>query len=231
MNSLELRWVWAVDDLFHFGSGLSRAGYADRAIRKEVDSTGREVPVLAGDAVKGILRMSAEQIIHWLGAGLPEQEDLSYPTNGVLERLFAGDESAVWYRPGAGAFAGNGHVGAPRLVASTAVDSTTGVACDHTLRVTEAWEGGARFTVALTAEGGRWEAGSPDLLDAHILLAAIVNATSAGAKTSSGFGGLRCESLKWNGQPVDPSSLWTLENLQDLREHAGNAKGLTRRRS
>ena len=78
MTDVTLRWTWTFRSPLHCGSGISRAGLADRLVQLDEQNN----PVIVGDAVKGALRMSAEQVAAWLGHG----QNYRTSSNGSAEK-------------------------------------------------------------------------------------------------------------------------------------------------
>ncbi len=163
MSGFKLEFTWVFDTPIHFGTGLSRSGFADRLIRLDANKN----PYLPGDAVKGAVRGSAERLARWLGAPVKvEAEDHSLPGHPVLERLFrASDENGRYYRFGAGRFERGG---SNVTFSSTAIDQKSGAAKDDTLRTLQAWSRGARFRIGIHGFQGDWE--DPDSHDRAELL-------------------------------------------------------------
>ena len=96
MPGLTIDFHWQLQDFLHIGTGMSRAGYADRTIR--VDSEG--AVFLNGGAVKGAIRGSAERIARWLYPNIPaEREDESMPKHPMLRRVFAAIPGDAYAEP------------------------------------------------------------------------------------------------------------------------------------
>ena len=130
MPEINVSWEWESISPLHVGSGLSRPGVADNLVQRDPEGNA----VIHGEAVKGALRMGAEQIVAWMGVS----QDHHYDSQGTAEprlwplaRLFGGDAVARCTpatvvteeedrRPGARSEARS------HIVASTAIDRSTG---------------------------------------------------------------------------------------------------------
>ncbi|MEP6715743.1 MAG: hypothetical protein ABJC09_09210 [Terriglobia bacterium] len=232
---------------FHIGTGLSGRG-VDRTIRRrserirkigdsqsgdefesdtdETDAAAdyREVPEIAGDAIKGAIRGSAERIVRWLvppGRAKEMQEETgdSRPKHPALRRIFAwqsllgpGTPSVPSYRFGAPKYVAGGMISD---IASTAV-GPDGIAKARTLRVIELCSAGASFSFSIDGKAGEWDKPeSRDSLDL-ILLAASIQATShIGGKKGNGLG-----ETHFYGLSISPGKepLVTVESLERLRD-------------
>ncbi len=182
MPELRIRWTWCSESVFHPGSGLSRPGVADRLV--QLDPVGRVL--LSGDAVKGALRMSAEQVAQWLGVGqMYAKGQPVEPAARPLALLFGGRADAHFHAPRCP------QDGAFDVVASTRINRTTGAAEDKTLRRIQVVSPGARFDCGLTVR-----VADADLdAAATLALAAIASTEAVGAKAGIGWGRVRAESL------------------------------------
>lgn len=181
MPALEVTWTWVLESPLHAGAGLSRPGVADRLIQRDANNG----PTVRGDAVKGALRMAAEQVADWLGA--PQQyESNAEPRSWPLARLFGGDARA---RFGVNWLASTDTTA---VLASTSIERDTGRAKDQTLRKIEVLAPGSKInaTVAVTLE----KTDDPLLL-ATLLVAAVGAAENLGGKAGIGWGRLRVEDL------------------------------------
>ena len=174
---LEAKWTWAVDTAMHLGSGLSRAGFADRLIQRDAQGN----PRLPNDAVKGALRMSAERVAAWLGASQEAfyHENEPYaPATRPMQLLF-GETSGY----SAGRLTDRTRTRS-RVVSSTAIDAESGTARHDTLRNIEflnsadlAFECAAQFELIPAAESSEF---------VETLLAATLAATdNVGAKAGN----------------------------------------------
>ena len=63
MPEIRVAWTWNSTSPLHVGSGLSRPGVADNLVQRDHEGN----PIIPGEAVKGALRMAAEQVAAWLG--------------------------------------------------------------------------------------------------------------------------------------------------------------------
>jgi len=213
MNAtIELRWVWRLKSPLHCGSGISQPGVADRLVQR--DSGG--MPFLPADAVKGALRMSAEQLACWLGA--PQSYDRGEVNRGApstpriqpLHALF-GDADRAHYQRGAL----EGACQMERLSA-TAINPETGVAKTDTLRRIEVVAAGAAF-------GARASVWLEDeaLVEpaATALVAALLSTESVGGRASAGLGRVDPEDvvLLIQGEPQDMEAVISQERLEALR--------------
>ena len=219
---LTVTFTWRIDGPLHVGDGMSRAGYADRLVRKRDGSL-----ILPGDAVKGAIRGSAERLAAWLLAqqGLSqaeEREDHSVPRNRVVERIFAPLEL-----PGAGAcyrFRPGKAEGKPRTIAATQIDDDSGVADDDTLRIIEVAPRGLTFDLGIQGWGGAWDdETSRDRDDLLFLGAAILAADGIGGKRGIGCGRIVCEQIDLGVAGVTRDHLCSWEVVGKLSKHlAGN---------
>lgn len=182
MKRIDLDWTWMVESPLHCGSGLSEPGVADR--RVQLDSQGN--PFVPGDAIKGALRMGAEQVVAWL-LGTPfRYPDNAEPTAEPLARIFGGGAEAH-FQP-ASVSGTKGTDWRLRQVSSTAIDARTGVALGNTLRVIEVIQGKG---LALQSKVSVWVDGSPEgAVDRTVtmLLASLAAVENLGAKAGIGWG-------------------------------------------
>lgn len=182
MKRIDLDWTWKVESPLHCGSGLSEPGVADR--RVQLDSQGH--PFVPGDAIKGALRMGAEQVVAWL-LGTPfRYPDNAEPTAEPLARIFGGGAEAH-FQP-ASVSGTKGTDWRLRQVSSTAIDARTGVALGNTLRVIEVIQGKG---LALQSKVSVWVDGSPEgAVDQTVtmLLASLAAVENLGAKAGIGWG-------------------------------------------
>ena len=220
MNDLSIRCLWETERPLHLGTGISRAGYADRIIQLV---NGK--PRIRGEAVKGAIRGAAERLSRWLDYKQgPEETDGSSPTHPVLRRIFAALEAGpckCLYRFHPAQF--ESKKGEPFLFASTAINPITGTAQEQTLRVIEAWPRDALFRFEVSASGGDWQSGEhPDYWDAMFIVAAILCTEQVGGKRGVGFGTVRCQELevRVNGKPgFDPSLIAQEDTVKKLALH------------
>lgn len=188
MLQLRLDWTWKLESVLHCGSGESRPGVADRLVQRDAD--GR--PSIAGDAVRGVLRMSAEQVAGWLGCS--------------QKALYQDKESAPW-EPGAVPLAllfgrGRSHVSpatvplnariSNKVVAATAIDAASGTAEDETLRNTEVVGGDIRLRAWCAVSVPEEHADAVETL----LLASVAASEQIAAKAGIGWGRLSVESVQ-----------------------------------
>lgn len=182
MQQIEVTWVWRTLSPMHCGAGLSSPGYADRLVQADESGT----PLIVGDAVKGALRMSAEQVLAWLGYDSAPYQRSSYsgpaePVHSVLSTLFGG-RGRHHFTPG--------HLVDPTkwkkaVTAATAIDRRSGRALDETLRYIESVAPGAEFRCSCT-----WWIADRSMLEPSVtlFLAALAATESVGAKVGSGWG-------------------------------------------
>lgn len=220
MKRFEVTWTWQVASPLHVGSGHSRPGFADRLV--SVDSQGR--PFVPGDAVKGALRLSAEEVAAWLGhdqergAGGYDAKRTTEPTWEPLALLFGGGANAH-FRPG------EVSGGSPTAVrAATAIDET-GRARDNTLRQVEALM--AADSAAIESGVTVWfdDGHHERLVQAAetLLLAALAATESLGAKTGIGWGRVGLAKVKVDRhQTVVVRDLVRAERIDDLRSWTGH---------
>jgi CRISPR/Cas system CSM-associated protein Csm3 (group 7 of RAMP superfamily) len=210
LRRIEAEWTWETLTPMHCGSGVARPGYADRLLQR--DRSGR--PVMVGDAVKGALRLAAEQILGWQGY-VASYGATAEPTHPLLAALFGGHAeqrySAARLDP-----AGGGRV-ATMVVPSTAIDRHSGRALDNTLRGVEILAPGARFAASCTVRvpADRCE---PALT---LLVAALAAAESVGAKAGIGWGRVKLAALSIavDGEQRQPFDLLSETRLVAVDAH------------
>jgi CRISPR/Cas system CSM-associated protein Csm3 (group 7 of RAMP superfamily) len=215
MIELRLDWTWQLVGPLHCGSGMSRAGRADRLVQRDVEGK----PVIVGDAVKGALRMSAEQLAAWLtGAPQRYQEDdsspwLAEPVSRPLALVFGG-EAIAHFQPARPI----GHA-VQDVFTSTAIKGQTGTAEDQTLRTIEFVAPGARFASSVSV--------SVDPADLDVISTLLVSALAAtehlGAKAGIGWGAVKLETteLRVSHSPVHSESVVDGPRLEQLRAALG----------
>ena len=199
MPEICVAWTWESTSPLHVGSGLSQPGVADSLVQR--DRAGN--PIIPGEAVKGALRMAAEQVAAWLG----EEQDYgtagnAEPTVWPLVRLFGGEgagrcTAATLVKPSKSH--GNGSPSSPppasderpHVFTSTAIDRRTGTARNDTLRKTEFVPRGLRFEARYTA--GVTD-GETDVVET-LLLAALAAVESVGGKAGIGWGRMKLVEL------------------------------------
>jgi CRISPR/Cas system CSM-associated protein Csm3 (group 7 of RAMP superfamily) len=193
MPRTEIEWTWVTESPLHCGSGLSRPGYADRLVQRDAQGV-----VIPGDAVKGALRLSAEQVLAWLGKPQEDRyEGNAEPRANLLRALFGGS-GRHHYR------AARSESNVPVFrVPATAIDRSTGRARDDTLRTIEVVAGGAELSTSCTL----WLEGSAEWRNAAVtlFLAALAATESIGGKAGIGWGRLRVKGLKLDGKALPPS--------------------------
>ena len=183
MSEIEVSWEWECISPLHLGSGLSRLGVADSLVQR--DPSGN--PIIHGDAVKGAIRMGAEQVAAWLGASQHRcyaAQGTAEPRAWPLARLFGGEATARCTPATLVKDHGTPSSGVPHVIASTAIDRTTGIADDQTLRKTEVVPPGPRFKAGYTASVCESEA---DVVET-LLLAALTSVESVGGRAGIGWG-------------------------------------------
>ena len=228
MKHLELSWTWVTESPLHCGSGLSRPGRADRLVAR--DGQGR--PVIPGDAVKGALRMSANQVMSWLDCGEHyEDGETAEPKNRLLSALFGGkhrgkDDAAggcfVHFGPGVLEDKPPDDDKLLRLP-STAIDEQ-GVARDDTLRVIEALPPGLCFRCTISA----WLEDALVEPACTLLVAALAATEAVGAKAGIGWGRVRINTgiaLKLGGKKQDPGKVCSQKRLEALKEKPDQNEG------
>src|SRR4051794_40665131 len=96
MRHLEITWTWLTTSPMHCGSGFSRPGVADDLVQRDVAGNA----VIPGDAVKGALRMSAHQVLDWLGKNEEYKgKQTSEPSEGSLLAHVFGGRARAHFRP------------------------------------------------------------------------------------------------------------------------------------
>lgn len=202
MSRINISWDWTLEDEspLHTGSGISRAGFADRLIQR--DAAGN--PVILGDAVKGALRLSAEQIYAWFGN--PQEEVYAHrgnaePTDHLLAALFGENacarfEAAVLKSPAS-----------EMKLPGTAIDRTTGRAKNDTLRIVEVLPPGSVFMGKCTL----WPPDGDEPILRTLLLAALAATESVGGKAGIGWGRLRVSNVKGNDADLVLGDLSAIE--------------------
>jgi len=149
-------------------------------------------PEIPGEAVKGAIREAAERLLRWQGKLSGREKDSSPwpPPSEQLRRIFASDLAQHEGRPRV-FYKFNAATGSTvrRLsVSSTAIETSTGVARDETLRLLEYWSLGIDFNLSVDGRNGEWETGTRDYNDLLLLLAAIVSVTAVGGDQGTGNG-------------------------------------------
>jgi CRISPR/Cas system CSM-associated protein Csm3 (group 7 of RAMP superfamily) len=213
MTPVTITFTWKVDAPLHVGTGISRAGGADRTIRRR-----GEEAILPGDAVKGALRGAAEQIESWLLGEDKIADTGNVPTNHVLRRIFAGRHSPgeepilFRFKPASSSQAKHD---VSRL-SFTRIDES-GVAEDNTLRVIEAANRGVEFKIEIQC----FAPGEPASIDDDLLfLGACILATEAVAgKKALGWGHVECSEPACQGRHIDFAELAKPEGIARLRRH------------
>ena len=238
MPEIRVAWEWKSTSPLHVGSGLSQPGVADNLVQRDCDGN----PIIPGEAVKGALRMAAEQVAAWLGApqdydAAGNAEPRSWPTepepaagnaeprSWPLARLFGG-AGAARCTPATLAeleSQGNGPGSdrpptphkRPHVFTSTAIDRATGTAKDDTLRKTEFVPGGLGFKAQYTAGVADGETEAVETL----LLAALAAVESVGGKAGIGWGrvDLADVTVEVDGKARVPTAAVTPERLRQLR--------------
>lgn len=213
MRKVELSWTWATESPLHCGGGLSRPGVADRLIQRMSD--GR--PFIPGDAVKGALRMSAEQIAAWLDRETQyEDREPVEPTKLALALVFGGNADAHFT-----AATPNQQADSPSafVFASTKIDSDSGTADDQMLRKTEALNPGCQFDARVTVHFDDSLDGKQVDAAVTLLAAALAATEHVGAKGGIGWGrvGVRAPKCSIAGEAASFESLLTPARLDGLR--------------
>ena len=216
MSEIAVTWEWESISPLHLGSGLSRLGVADSLVQR--DPSGN--PIIYGDAVKGALRMGAEQVAAWLGASQHRcyaAQGTAEPRSWPLARLFGGQATA---RCTPAALVDDDASSArSQVVASTAIDRTTGTADDQTLRKIEVVRPGLRFRASYTATVGDSEA---DVVET-LLLAALTSVESIGGRAGIGWGRVTLGAVCVTRGGVERPSAEAVaqERLERLRDELG----------
>jgi CRISPR/Cas system CSM-associated protein Csm3 (group 7 of RAMP superfamily) len=212
MTKLEIEWTWKTESPLHCGSGLSRPGQADRLVQRD----SRRRAFIPGDAVKGALRMSAEQVLSWLECS----QETSYanstaePRLAVMQALFGGGHRHHY----AAAFS---DYDPPcfRLPA-TAIDRTTGRAKDDTLRTVEVVAPDVEFKTSCSL----WLCGSDEQqeLARTLFLTALLATESVGGKAGIGWGRVKLSdtaSIRIDDRAFEQEDLPNRDRLQALADH------------
>ena len=178
-------WTWTFESPVHCGAGLSRPGVADALILRDPRVAGMDAPPwLTGDAVKGALRMSAEQVASWLGKSQTyEAGEPAEPKARPLALLFGGDAMAHVGMPQR-IIAGDATQTRVQVLASTAIDRSTGTADPQSLRQIEALFGAEQFRIEVSVDVDASDAKAVETL----LLAAVSATEVVGAKGGIGWG-------------------------------------------
>ena len=215
MPEIRVAWTWESTSPLHVGSGLSQPGVADSLVQRDREGN----PIIPGEAVKGALRMAAEQVAAWLGAGQDYgTTGNAEPTAWPLARLFGGEGTG---RCTAATLVPTPSLDSPdrrHVFASTAIDRETGRARDDTLRKTEFVPSGLRFAARYTAGVAEGEV----VVVETLLLAALAAVESVGGKTGIGWGRVKLVALTAtvvgrNGKDRDPTVAVSPAKLNDLR--------------
>lgn len=204
MKTIKLTWTWTTESPLHVGSGLSRPGVADRLIRRD----DRGNPLIPGDAVRGALRMSAEQLMAWLGRATSYGEGPTEPTRWPLTAVFGGG-AASRFSPAIAVVPANGMEHASITVEATAIDARTGIALDSTLRTIEVLAPGTSFLASLEVQVPEADAAS-----VRTFLLAALHATEAVAgREGIGWGRVRARNVKVNEVDALPCNAEELRKL------------------
>ena len=184
MHQLSLTWTWVLESPLHVGSGMAEAGRADRLIARGPDGK----PYIPADAVKGALRMAAEQVVGWLTGAQPEyiEGEPNEPRQLPLALCFGGSGTIHYKR---GSLENDVE---PRCLSSTALDPSTGSALDNTLRIIEVVPPGACFRTGAIV----WAAESELDTLKSLLLAALGACERVGGKAGIGWGRVRPENVR-----------------------------------
>lgn len=226
MVEIGVAWVWESNSPLHVGSGLSRLGVADSLVQRDPARNA----VIYGEAVKGALRMGAEQVAAWLGASQEKNyasQGTAEPCSWPLARLFGGEavarctpamlvENGVPSRPGT----------RTQVFTSTAIDRATGTARESTLRKTEIVPRGLRF-------GASYRVGVIDgevAVVETLLTAALTAVETIGGKAGIGWGrmSLRSICVEVDGCAREPSEILSPERLESLRREIMKSDGVMR---
>jgi CRISPR/Cas system CSM-associated protein Csm3 (group 7 of RAMP superfamily) len=194
MGNLEISWQWKTATPFHIGSGFSRAGFVDRAVRQE-----NGFAVIPSSAVKGAIRGAAEQLCRWLGVRETESDTESIPRIPVVRRIFAPNEQRSFYR-----FCGcrSSQAVTAYPFSSTKIDRETRSAQDNSLRTIEMLPSGVMFEGRIQMLAGEWgNPDSTDYQDALFLAAALAATESIGGKKGTGLGLVECQQIKIGALP------------------------------
>ena len=226
MAEIRVAWVWESNSPLHVGSGLSRLGVADSLVQRDPARNA----VIYGEAVKGALRMGAEQVAAWLG----ESQEKNYALQGTAEpcswplaRLFGGEAvarctPATLVEDGISSRRGT----RTQVFTSTAIDRTTGTAREQTLRKTEIVPRGLRFRASYHVSVIDDEVAVVETL----LTAALAAVETIGGKAGIGWGrmSLRSICVEVDGGAREPAKVLSPERLESLRREIMKADGAMR---
>ena len=179
-----------------------RAGFAGSEVDGFVRQRGGN-PELPGEAVKGSIREAAERLMRWQGLAQDNEGDEPWiPHVGTrMQRIFACEHTSNTLAPKA-FYKFNGATGtAARKLrfSSTAIETSTGVAKDNTLRTLEYWAPGILFPMTIMGQGGNWRPGEADYGDLLFLLSAILSVEGIGGDQGTGNGCVSVGALKVAG--------------------------------
>jgi hypothetical protein len=219
MTDLLIEFNWTIDSRLYMGSGAARLGVADRTIQRDAEG----LPLIRGDAVKGVIRRAAEAWVRDLNPKLgAESEETSLPPPGVMQRVFApGDTGKLWR------FCEPVRIVSPgRLAvqAATRIDPKTRIAQSKTLHARESWDGGVTFRLRVEGYGLNLTKGSDDWYDTLFVLAAIGLAEQVGGGDGTGLGQIRLGDLHLCPPcPGLRESLADEGEIEALIQHLGGA--------
>lgn len=226
MAEIRVAWVWESNSPLHVGSGLSRLGVADSLVQR--DPAGNAV--IYGEAVKGALRMGAEQVAAWLGASQEKNyasQGTAEPCSWPLARLFGGEAVA---RCTPATLVENGEPSRrgtrTQVFTSTAIDRTTGTAREKTLRKTEIVPPGLSFRASYHVSVIDDEVA----VVATLLTAAVTAVETIGGKAGIGWGRMSIRSIcvDVDGGARETADLLSPERLESLRQEIVKSDGVMR---
>ncbi len=223
MAEIRVTWVWESNSPLHVGSGLSRLGVADSLVQRKPAGDA----VIYGEAIKGALRMGAEQVAAWSGA--PQEKHYALqgtaePCSWPLARLFGGD--AIARCTPATLVEPSRRETRAQVFTSTAIDRATGTAREKTLRKTEIVPRGLRFRACYHVSVIDDEVAVVETL----LIAALTAVESIGGKAGIGWGRMSLCSIgvEVDGGAHEPAEILSPERLESLRREIMKSDGVTR---
>lgn len=207
MRRFSATWQWKLESPLHCGSGISRPGFADRLVYRDQDNR----IVIPGEAVKGALRMSAEQLVAWM-LGVPQRT--GPPRPGPLAHIFGGSSGAHFTLAKPGAEEPD-EPEKSMVRASTSINRATGTAEQQTLRAVEVLAPNGSIL-----EASFW-ADIPDQdYDAveTLFVAALCATEAIGARVGVGWGRVSLASLRVNHEAANGEAVINSARLESLKK-------------